>query len=37
MHLLQIQLHVVHLNQAVTEFGVQGLELDMPIVGWGLT
>ena len=23
------------LNQAVSEFGVQGLELDMPIIGWG--
>ena len=22
-------------NQAVSEFGVQGLELDMPIIGWG--
>ena len=24
------------LNQAVSEFGVQGLELDMPIIGWGV-
>jgi DUF2075 family protein len=23
------------LTEVVTEFGVQGLELDMPIVGWG--
>ena len=23
------------LNQAVSEFGIQGLELDMPIIGWG--
>ncbi len=24
------------LNHAVSEFGVQGLELDMPIIGWGI-